>query len=66
MKGITIVIVFTLLISLTTTNLIDRYQQFKKYAQEYNKRYESKAIEFYRFAIYLKNLAEIAELNADP
>ena len=43
--------------------LSSEYAQFKAYAQEYNKRYDSYGIELYRFAIYLKNLVEIEELN---
>ena len=39
------------------------YQQFKLYAKEYNKKYESYPMELYRFGVYLANLVEIEEMN---
>lgn len=44
MRGLTIIIGIVLCSSLATGSLVDRYQQFKNYAKEYNKHYESKAV----------------------
>lgn len=44
MRGLTIIIGIVICSSLVSCSLIDRYQQFKLYAKEYNKRYESKAV----------------------
>lgn len=66
MKYQYILLVLALTLALSSASLANVYKSFKTYAQEYNKRYHSKAVEFYRFAIYLKNLAEIEVLNANP
>lgn len=60
------ILVCLLLVSLSTSTLIDQYRSFTSYAREYSKRYESKVVEYYRFAIYLKNMIEIEALNANP
>lgn len=58
-------LVFAAVLVLGTTAwpLSAKFDQFHRYAKEYNKKYDSYAIELYRFAIYLKNLVEIEELN---
>lgn len=66
MRTVALLLCLFLCLSLGAGSLSEKYQQFRAYAAEFNKRYQSKAVEYYRFAIYLKNLAEIALLNADP
>lgn len=66
MRAVAVILTILLCFNLTEASLLENYQKFKVYAKEYNKRYESKSVELFRFAIYLKNLAEIAILNADP
>lgn len=63
---LTIFLVSAFILVFTHASLSSRYNQFKTYAAEYEKRYESKAVEFYRFAIYLKNMITIEAMNANP
>ena len=44
MRGLALIIGIVICSSLANGGLVDRYQQFKRYAKEYNKRYESKAV----------------------
>ena len=60
------VVILVILLTLSQASLHEKYNDFRAYAQEYGKKYETKAVEFYRFAIYLKNLAVIEALNANP
>ncbi len=66
MRLVIFIIGLSLLATLSESNLFERYQKFQKYAIQHGKHYESRAEEFYRFAIYLKNWIEIDSLNADP
>ena len=65
MKNIVIAILALLLVA-ANSSLTQKYQQFRSYAREYNKKYETKTLEFYRFAVYLKNLVVIEALNLNP
>lgn len=57
---------FCLLFLLATPSFSSLYEQFQIYAHNYNKHYESKAVEFYRFAVYFKNMLIIEALNSNP
>ena len=63
MKGYTLLVLAILILGASAWPLSAKFDEFQRYAKEYNKRYDSYAIELYRFAIYLKNLVEIEELN---
>lgn len=63
---IVLVVAVALMCVLAKASLGDRYDSFRAYAKEYEKRYESKAVEFYRFATYLKNMLMIEVMNANP
>jgi hypothetical protein len=63
MKGLLALLV---LLAVSQAFVIGRLEQFRSYAEQYGKRYESKAVELYRFGIYLKNLAIIEALNNNP
>ena len=45
-----------LLVIACQATLFDKFAKFKSYTKEYNKRYETKVHEFYRFYLYLENL----------
>lgn len=60
------VILLTLLALVANASLTEKYRQFKAYGVQYGKKYETKAVEFYRFGIYLKNLLVIETLNLNP
>ena len=45
-----------LLVIACQSTLFDKFAKFKSYAKEYNKKYESKVHELYRFYLYLQNL----------
>ena len=61
-----LLITIALIIFGSEASLTQKYQQFRSYAREYNKKYETKTLEFYRFAVYLKNLVVIEALNLNP
>lgn len=44
------------LILLAQCSVINKFTQFKSYAQQFNKKYQTKFHELYRFAMYLQNL----------
>lgn len=59
-------IILLALFLVTNSSLFESYNQFKAYSLEYGKKYESKAIELYRFAVYLRNMITIRKLNNNP
>jgi cathepsin F len=63
---LTAVILITFLALVGNASLSEKYSQFKAYGLEYGKKYETRAVEFYRFGIYLKNLLVIEALNLNP
>jgi|JI9StandDraft_1071089.scaffolds.fasta_scaffold254483_1 hypothetical protein len=60
------IVFLSLLFLLTTASFSSLYSQFENYAQSYSKKYDSKAEELYRFAVYFKNKLIIEALNANP
>lgn len=62
MLKVTIILcIFPLFLS----NLLEKFSEFKNYMKEYDKRYANRAVELYRFFIYLDNLQVIAQLNIE-
>jgi hypothetical protein len=59
MKMTFMLLALALLACLSTSSIIDKYMQFKRYATEYNKKYSSTITELYRFNLYLQNLVDI-------
>lgn len=55
MKVRNFVLILVLVIAVQS-DLIGKYNKFKAYTKEFNKRYESKLHELYRFSLYLQNL----------